>query len=155
MIGPSGAGKTTAIRILTGGLVPTSGQVRTLGEIPSRLRGRTRERIGFMPQHFSLYEELTVAENLDFVASLFGLFPPRRRRRMHEVMELLQLWDARRQLAGHVSGGQQRRLQLACALVHEPDLLFLDEPTTVSIRSCGTWSGRRCAACATTGGPSS
>ena len=130
MIGPSGAGKTTAIRILTGGLLPTSGQVRTLGEVPSRLSGRTRERIGFMPQHFSLYDELTLAENLDFVASLFGLFPPRRRRRMHEVMALLQLWDARRQLAGRVSGGQQRRLQLACALVHEPDLLFLDEPTT-------------------------
>ncbi len=130
VIGPSGAGKTTAIRILTGGLLPTSGDVRVLGEVPSRLRGQTRSRIGFMPQQFSLYEELTLAENLDFVASLFGLFPPSRRRRMREVLGLLQLWEARGQTAGRLSGGQQRRLQLACALVHSPDLLFLDEPTT-------------------------
>jgi ABC-2 type transport system ATP-binding protein len=129
VIGPSGAGKTTAVRLLTGGLRPTSGGARVLGEDPTRLRPETRERIGFMPQHVSLYEDLTVSENLDFVASLFGLQMFERRRRIKAVLDWLELSDARGRRASALSGGMQRRLQLGCALVHEPDLVFLDEPT--------------------------
>lgn len=129
LIGPSGSGKTTAIRTLTGSLAPTSGTVRVLGEDPTRFRASTRERIGYMPQHFVLYPDLTAAENVDFVAALFGLLYPRRRRRVREVLKLVELWDARGRRASRLSGGMQRRLELACAMVHEPDLLLLDEPT--------------------------
>ncbi len=129
IVGPSGAGKTTIIRLLTGALGPTRGSVRVLGERPSRFRRPTRERIGYMPQSFSLYPELTAAENVDFVASLFGMLLLRRRRRSREVLRLVELWDARNRRAGAMSGGMQRRLELACALVHDPVLLFLDEPT--------------------------
>jgi ABC-2 type transport system ATP-binding protein len=130
VIGPSGAGKTTAIRLLTGGLRPTSGTARVMGEDPVRLSASNRERIGFMPQSVSLYDELTVAENLDFMASVFGLFLPQRRRRIRAVLEWLELEPARSRRASALSGGMRRRLQLACALVHDPDLVFLDEPTS-------------------------
>jgi len=129
IIGPSGSGKTTLIRMLTGTLKPTSGSVRVLGEDPLKFRRQTRERIGYMPQQFVLYPELTAAENVAFVGSLFGLLWQRRRRRVRAVLELVELWDARRRRASQLSGGMQRRLELACALVHEPILLFVDEPT--------------------------
>ena len=129
VIGPSGAGKTTAISLFTGNLVPTKGTVQTLGEEPLRLRRRTRERIGLMPQQFTLYPELTTAENVDFFASLFGMLAGRRRRRTRETLQLVDLWEARDRRAAKLSGGMQRRLQLACALVHQPELLILDEPT--------------------------
>ena len=86
VIGPSGAGKTTAIRLLTGVLRPSEGTIRILGGDPTTLSSRTRERIGLMPQHSTLYEDLTTFENLDFVGSLFGLLYPRRRRRMRETL---------------------------------------------------------------------
>jgi ABC-2 type transport system ATP-binding protein len=129
LIGPSGSGKTTTIRTMTGSLAPTAGTVRVLGEDPTRFRASTRERIGYMPQHFVLYPDLTAAENVDFVAALFGLLYPRRRRRVREVLQLVELWDTRGRRASRLSGGMQRRLELACAMVHEPDLLLLDEPT--------------------------
>ena len=129
IIGPSGAGKTTTIRILTGAIAPTSGNVSVLGRSPRKFRRRERERIGYMPQSFALYSDLTAGENIDFVASLFGMLWPRRRRRVREVLHTVDLWEARGRQAGRLSGGMQRRLELACALVHEPDLLILDEPT--------------------------
>jgi ABC-2 type transport system ATP-binding protein len=130
VIGPSGAGKTTVVRMLTGAIQPTEGTVRVLGEDPRRFRRRTRQRIGYMPQLFSLYPDLSARENIDFVASLFGMLFRRRHRRSREVLELVDLWDARGRRASQLSGGMQRRLELACALVHEPALMFLDEPTT-------------------------
>jgi ABC-2 type transport system ATP-binding protein len=129
VIGPSGSGKTTLIRMLTGTLEPTTGRLSVLGQHPRRFTRHTRERIGYMPQHFVLYEELTAAENVSFVASLFGLLWPKRGRRVAEVLKLVDLWDARGRRARQLSGGMQRRLELACALVHDPVLLFVDEPT--------------------------
>jgi ABC-2 type transport system ATP-binding protein len=129
LIGPSGAGKTTTIRLLTGALEPTSGTVTVLGEEPKSFRRQTRERIGYMPQSFTLFPDLTVRENVDFVGSLFGMLFRSRGRRTREVLQLLDLWDIRGRRAGKLSGGQQRRLELAGALVHDPALLFLDEPT--------------------------
>lgn len=129
VIGPSGSGKTTTIRMLTGALAPTEGSIRVLGEDPREFRRQTRERIGYMPQQFTLYPDLTARENVDFVASLYGILWRTRHRRTREVLQLVDLWDARGRRAGRLSGGMQRRLELACALVHDPDLMFLDEPT--------------------------
>ena len=129
IIGPSGSGKTTTIRLLTGALAPDDGQVRVLGEDPRTFLRQTRERIGYMPQQFTLYPDLTARENVDFVASLFGMLWRTRHRRTREVLQLVDLWDARGRRAGRLSGGMQRRLELASALVHDPDLMFLDEPT--------------------------
>lgn len=129
IIGPSGAGKTTTIRLITGALKPDHGSVRVLGEDPRHFKRRTRERIGYMPQNFVLYPELNARENVDLVAALFGTAPWRRRRHVEEVLRLVDLWDARDRRASDMSGGMQRRLELACALVHRPRLLILDEPT--------------------------
>src|SRR6266545_262532 len=129
LIGPSGSGKTTILRMLTGSLAPTRGEVRVLGEIPSRFRAQTRERIGYMPQNFLLYPELTARENVSFVAALFGMYIRRRRQRVREVLELVDLWEVRDRRASQLSGGMQRRLALAAAFVHEPEVLFVDEPT--------------------------
>ncbi|HEX8967102.1 MAG TPA: ABC transporter ATP-binding protein, partial [Chloroflexota bacterium] len=129
VIGPSGSGKTTLIRMLTGTLEASQGKLSVLGQDPRAFTRRTREKLGYMPQHFILYEELTVQENVSFVAALFGLLWPRRRRRVKLVLELVELWQERHRRARRLSGGMQRRLELACALVHDPVLLFADEPT--------------------------
>jgi ABC-2 type transport system ATP-binding protein len=129
VVGPSGAGKTTMVRLLTGALAPSRGRIAVFGENPRRFRRRTRQRIGYMPQLFTLYPDLTAAENVDFIASLYGLLWWRRGRRVKEVLRLVDLWEARHRRASQLSGGMQRRLELACALVHDPALLFLDEPT--------------------------
>jgi len=115
--------------MLLGTLAPTSGTLRVLGEAPAEFRRATRERMGYMPQRSILYNDLTVGENVDFAASLFGLLLFRRRKRKRQVLELLDLWRVRDRRAGRLSGGMQRRLSLACALVHDPALLVLDEPT--------------------------
>jgi ABC-2 type transport system ATP-binding protein len=129
VIGPSGSGKTTTIRTLTGAVEPTSGEVRILGEDPRRFSRQAREAIGYMPQSFVLYPDLTARENVDFTGALFGMLWNRRHQRVREVLELVELWDARGRRASRLSGGMQRRLELACTLVHEPALMFLDEPT--------------------------
>ena len=129
LIGPSGSGKTTTIRLLTGALKPTEGTIEVLGEEPRRFRRETRQRIGYMPQSFTLYPDLTVRENVDFIGALFGMLFFARRRRTQEVLEVVDLWSVRNRRAGRLSGGMQRRLELAGALVHDPALLFLDEPT--------------------------
>ncbi len=129
VVGPSGCGKTSTIRVITGVYVPTEGQVRVLGRDPQHFRASDREKIGYMPQLFVLYPHLTVLENLRFVASLYGLPWKGRRRRLHEVLDFVELTDARHTLANNISGGMQRRLQLAAALIHRPVLLIVDEPT--------------------------
>jgi ABC-2 type transport system ATP-binding protein len=129
VIGPSGAGKTTLVRMLTGALAPTDGEIRVLGSDPRHFDRRTRERIGYMPQLFALYPDLTTRENVDFAASLFGMLWWRRHRRTREVLEFVDLWSVRGRRAAHLSGGMRRRLELASALVHDPEIAFLDEPT--------------------------
>lgn len=129
LIGPSGSGKTTTIRLLVGVLTPDSGEIRVMGSDPRRFSTRQREHIGYSPQGFFLYPTLTVMENVRFVAGLFGVGWRKRRRRSREVLQLLELWDARTRMTRNLSGGMQRRLELACALVHDPTLLFVDEPT--------------------------
>ncbi|HEV7217110.1 MAG TPA: ABC transporter ATP-binding protein [Chloroflexota bacterium] len=129
LIGPSGSGKTTTIRLLVGVLKPDDGEIRVMGSDPSRFSTRQRERIGYSPQGFFLYPTLTAKENVRFVAGLFGVGWGKRRRRTREVLQVLELWDARDRMTRNLSGGMQRRLELACALVHDPSLLFVDEPT--------------------------
>ena len=129
LIGPSGAGKTTLMRVLTGYLAPSGGGAEVLGRPPSEFGPKEQGRVGFMPQGFVLYGQLSVRQNLDFVAGLYGLGFRERRRRVREALEFVELWEHRRKAASNVSGGMQRRLQLAAAIVHEPELLFVDEPT--------------------------
>lgn len=129
LIGPSGAGKSTLLRIFTGYLKPSEGKVEVLGRDPSHFAPEERRRIGFMPQKFVLYEELSVEQNLNFVAGLYGLRFGDRRLRVREALEFVELFEHRRKAARDISGGMQRRLQLAAAIVHEPTLLFVDEPT--------------------------
>jgi ABC-2 type transport system ATP-binding protein len=129
LIGPSGSGKTTVIRLLVGILAPTKGAVAVMGSESSRLSTKQRARIGYASQTFELYPTLTVTENVRFVAGLYGLGFFRLRKRLRPVLEFLELWEARRRLARDLSGGMQRRLALGCALVHEPTVIFVDEPT--------------------------
>ena len=129
VIGPSGSGKTTAVRMATGTLNPTFGEIRVLGEVPARFSRKAREQIAYMPQLFSLYDDLTAGENINFVAGLFGTYWWKRGPVVRRALETVDLWDARDRLARDLSGGMQRRLELACALVHDPTVLFLDEPT--------------------------
>lgn len=128
-IGPSGSGKTTTIRLLTGVYEPSQGDVRVMGVPPSHPSGKVQERFGYMPQSFVLYPNLTVKENLSFAASLYGIGPRRRRRRIEEMLRFVELWEARNRIAANVSGGMQRRIELAASLLHDPPLLFADEPT--------------------------
>jgi ABC-2 type transport system ATP-binding protein len=116
------------VRLLTGVYAPTSGEITVLGQTPTRFDAATRARIGYMPQHFALYEDLSVWANLDFAASIYGM-PWRRRKRMEEVLGYVELLEHRRKRTSDLSGGMRRRLSLAATLIHAPELLLLDEPT--------------------------
>lgn len=129
-LGPNGSGKTTAIRMLTGLLKPSGGSVTVLNHSLPGDAEQLRMRIGYMTQRFSLYEDMTVLENLQFVATIYGLRHRQQRQRVEELLETYGLQDQRRQFAGSMSGGQRQRLSLAAAVLHKPDLLFLDEPTS-------------------------
>ena len=129
-LGPNGSGKTTAIRLLTGLLRANSGSIEILGHTLPKETEKLRRRIGYMTQKFSLYEDLRVSENLSFIADIYGLSGKRKKQRISELMDTYDLEDYRTQLAGSMSGGQRQRLSLAAAVLHQPDLLFLDEPTS-------------------------
>ncbi|MFZ1474427.1 MAG: ABC transporter ATP-binding protein [Anaerolineae bacterium] len=129
LLGPSGSGKTTLIRLLNGVYFPTQGRVTVFGKEPARFSRQDREQIGYMPQMFVLYPNLSVAENLNFIASIYGLSWRDRRQRLPRLLELVNLTEHQRSLAGNISGGMKRRLELACALLHEPALVYMDEPT--------------------------
>jgi ABC-2 type transport system ATP-binding protein len=129
-LGPNGSGKSTTIRMLCGLLLPSAGEIEVLGyKIPQQAE-QLKRRIGYMTQKFSLYEDLTVAENLEFVAAVHELDRVRAKTRVAELLERYWLGDLRNQLAGTLSGGQKQRLALAAAVLHEPELLLLDEPTS-------------------------
>jgi ABC-2 type transport system ATP-binding protein len=129
ILGPNGAGKSTTIRMLCGILDPSGGGATVVGFDVGRQAEAVKERIGYMTQRFSLYEDLTVTENLKFYAGLYGVPWARRRARVDEVIDAAGLGDRRRQLGGQLSGGWKQRLALACSTIHAPPLLFLDEPT--------------------------
>jgi ABC-2 type transport system ATP-binding protein len=134
VIGPSGSGKTTVIRMLTGTLEPTAGSLTVLGQTPRKFTRHAREKIGYMPQHFVLYEELTARENLSFVASLFGLLWPTRGRRVNQMLKVVDLWEARGRRAR-----QRSTIRCCCLSTSRPP---------GSIRCCARRSGPSSAACA-------
>ena len=129
-LGPNGSGKSTTIRMLCGLLTATEGSVTVLGHpLPAEAEA-VKRRIGYMTQKFSLYEDLSVAENLEFLAAVYGLSGQTARARIAELFEQYHLGELRKQLAGTLSGGQKQRLALAAAVMHKPELLLLDEPTS-------------------------
>jgi ABC-2 type transport system ATP-binding protein len=127
-VGPSGCGKTTTVRLLTGYYKPTSGSLSVLGKNPADFSSSEREKIGYLMQQFVLYPDLTVWENLNFAASFYGvsIF---RRGRLNKLLDFVELREDKNKLARNLSGGMKRRLSLAATLVHNPQLIFLDEPT--------------------------
>ncbi|WP_318453813.1 ABC transporter ATP-binding protein [Photobacterium leiognathi] len=129
-LGPNGCGKSTTLRMLTGLLTPTSGNVNVLGlDIPQQAE-ELRLRIGYMTQKFSLFSDLTIYENLEFMGQMFGISSKQLKPRINEQLAIYGLDQRAKQRAGSLSGGQKQRLALAAATVHKPDLLLLDEPTS-------------------------
>ena len=130
LLGPNGAGKSTTIRMLCGLLVPTGGSGRVAGLDMVRDTERIRARLGYMSQRFSLYDELTVEENIEFFSGIQGVPRARRAARRDWVLEMAGLREHRRTRTADLSGGWKQRLALGCAVLHEPPILFLDEPTS-------------------------
>jgi ABC-2 type transport system ATP-binding protein len=127
LVGPNGAGKTTLIKALVGALKPTEGEVRVMGLAPLRDRAELRRHIGYMPQSPALYEDLPARENVEFFGAAHRV--PELRKRIEEILDLTDLTDRAKDPVHTFSGGMKRRVSLACALVHRPRMLFLDEPT--------------------------
>jgi ABC-2 type transport system ATP-binding protein len=128
-LGPNGAGKSTTIRMLCGLLDPTEGTGYVLGHDIATEPERIKEKIGYMSQRFSLYEDLTVRENLDFYASIYSVPKEIKRTRIEQMIQMADLTGREGELAAHLSGGWKQRLALGCSIIHKPQLLFLDEPT--------------------------
>jgi len=128
LIGPDGAGKTTTIRLLCGLLRPDGGQIRVLGKDPVKHHHAITTQVGYFSQKFSLYGDLTIDENIAFFAEIHGV--SRYRDRRNRLLEMMQLTPFRSRLADRLSGGMKQKLALACTLVHEPEIILLDEPTT-------------------------
>jgi ABC-2 type transport system ATP-binding protein len=128
-LGPNGSGKSTTIRMLCGILEPTSGTGTVLGLDLKKDSEAIKEKIGYMSQKFSLYDDLTVTENLRFYAGMYSLSDPVKRSRIQEMIDMAGLQGREKELAGNLSGGWKQRLALGCSILHHPPLLFLDEPT--------------------------
>jgi len=129
-LGPNGAGKSTTIRILCGLITPTSGMALVNGIDVAKDPEEVRRNLGYMSQKFSLYDDLTVEQNIDFFAGLYGVPRDRRNQRKDYVLEMARLTERRSALTGSLSGGWKQRLALGCAILHDPPILFLDEPTS-------------------------
>ena len=129
-LGPNGSGKSTTIRMLCGLLTPTEGTASVLGTAIPGSAKELKPKIGYMTQKFSLFGDMTVAENLQFIAEIYSVRKTERAKRIEELLNKYDLVEQRKQLAGTMSGGQKQRLALACAVLHHPDLLLLDEPTS-------------------------
>jgi len=129
LVGPDGAGKTTTLRLLCGLLDPTEGNVRVAGYDVTRDTQDVRDRIGYMAQRFGLYQDLTVQENMDFYADLFGIFGNERAELEQRLLRMTRMEPFRSRRAGQLSGGMKQKLSLMCTLLHRPEILFLDEPT--------------------------
>jgi len=129
-LGPNGAGKSTTIRMLCGILVPSGGRATVAGFDVATESEQVKARIGYMSQRFSLYQDLTVEENIDFFAGIYGLPPRLKEQRKQWVIEMAGLAEHRRRLTAELSGGWKQRLALGCAILHEPPVVFLDEPTS-------------------------
>lgn len=129
-LGPNGAGKSTTIRILCGLLAPTEGKARVAGFDVGSEPEKVRERIGYMSQRFSLYDDLRVGENLDFFAGIYGVPAEMREERKGRALEIAQLMGRENTMTRELPGGLKQRLALGCAILHQPPILFLDEPTS-------------------------
>jgi ABC-2 type transport system ATP-binding protein len=129
LLGPNGAGKSTTIRMICGVLSPSSGTATIDGLDIYKDAERIKARIGYMSQKFSLYDDLTVLENLKFFASIYGIYGKERNDRISQLIEMAGISGREHQLAGQLSGGWKQRLALGCALIHKPSILILDEPT--------------------------
>lgn len=129
LVGPDAAGKTTTMRMLVGIMDPDEGRAEVLGFDTVRESEALKENIGYMPQRFGLYDDLSVAENMAFYADVYGVPPAERQKRMPELLGFSNLTPFQDRLARNLSGGMRQKLGLACALIHRPRLLFLDEPT--------------------------
>ena len=129
LVGPDGAGKTTTMRLLCGIMDPDEGRAQVLGFDTVKESELLKERIGYMPQRFGLYDDLTVAENITFYADIYQVDRAERDQRMPELLGFANLTPFQSRLAGNLSGGMRQKLGLVCALIHRPRLLFLDEPT--------------------------
>ena len=130
LLGPDGAGKTTTMRLLCGAIIPTAGNIKIKGFDLAKQTEQARECIGYMPQRFSLYENLSLMQNIIFFSELYGIDRATREERIGELLDFSRLTPFTKRLAGQLSGGMKQKLALICTIIHRPPILLLDEPTT-------------------------